>query len=222
MRYEFVIDFADYDIGDKVFLRNPNLEFSGNIDSDDRLQAIMRFEVERDEADDSDLPQKLRHIEKLTDHISPDQDVPVRQFVFGRGQDWTINGRIWGKHRADANPQPGAIEIWELINRGGGWVHPVHIHFADWQIIDRNGRDPLAYEQGWKDVFRVGHFETVRVIAKFGRRNGDYLEGKYMFHCHNLVHEDHSMMSQFEVGENGPSPFSAPPQPISEMTTFST
>ena len=23
--------------------------------------------------------------------------------------------------------------------------------------------------------------------------------GKYMMHCHNLVHEDHDMMSQFEV-----------------------
>ena len=23
--------------------------------------------------------------------------------------------------------------------------------------------------------------------------------GKYMMHCHNLVHEDHDMMGQFEV-----------------------
>ena len=26
----------------------------------------------------------------------------------------------------------------------------------------------------------------------------DFL-GKYVFHCHNLEHEDHNMMSQFEV-----------------------
>jgi spore coat protein A len=25
-------------------------------------------------------------------------------------------------------------------------------------------------------------------------------EGRYMIHCHNLVHEDHDMMSQFRVG----------------------
>ena len=50
------------------------------------------------------------------------------------------------------------------------------IHFVDWQILDRNGRKPRAYELGWKDVFRVNHFETVRVIAKFGRRSGDFLE----------------------------------------------
>jgi FtsP/CotA-like multicopper oxidase with cupredoxin domain len=220
-RYEFIIDFSHYPLGTQVFLRNPNLQLTSNLDNDERLQAIMRFEVERDEPDDSNLPDYLRHFERLIEQISSGQDVPVRQFVFGRGQDWTINGKVWHKNRVDANPKPGAIEIWELINRGGGWVHPVHIHFADWQILARNGNHPLAYEQGWKDVFRVGHFETVRVIAKFGRRNGDYLEGKYMFHCHNLVHEDHSMMTQFEVGKNGPSPFSAPALPISEMKSFS-
>jgi flagellar biosynthesis/type III secretory pathway protein FliH len=37
----------------------------------------------------------------------------------------------------------------------------------------------------------------VRVIAKFGPH-----EGRYMIHCHNLVHEDHDMMVQFQVGEN--------------------
>ncbi len=219
-RYELIVDFSHYPLGTQVFLRNPNLQFSGNLDNDARLQAIMRFDVELDEPDDSDLPDHLRNFQRLTDQIPPGQDVPVRRFVFGRARDWTINNKLWNKNRVDANPEPGAIEIWELVNLGGGWVHPVHIHFADWQILDRNLRPPLAYEQGWKDVFRVGHFEMVRVMAKFGRRNGDYLEGIYMFHCHNLVHEDHSMMSQFEVGQNGPSPFSAPPRPISEMRPF--
>ena len=36
--------------------------------------------------------------------------------------------------------------------------------------------------------------------------------GKYMVHCHNLVHEDHDMMTQFEVldpHEVGDDPMSA-------------
>ena len=41
----------------------------------------------------------------------------------------------------------------------------------------------------------VGEGETVRVVAKFGPH-----EGKYMIHCHNLVHEDHDMMTQYRVG----------------------
>jgi FtsP/CotA-like multicopper oxidase with cupredoxin domain len=46
-----------------------------------------------------------------------------------------------------------------------------------------------------KDVVYVGENETVQVIAKFGPP-----QGKYMIHCHNLVHEDHDMMAQFRVG----------------------
>ncbi len=150
--------------------------------------------------------------------LDPAQAVTTRKFRFQRSStQWLINNKSWNKNRVDANPQPGDIEIWELTNNGG-WMHPVHIHFVDWQILDRNGRKPRAYERGWKDVFRVDHFETVRVIAEFGRRSGDYLQGRFMMHCHNLVHEDHSMMTQFEVGQNAPSPCSAPPLPISEIT----
>ena len=215
-RYEFIIDFAQYPLHTQVFLRNPSIQSNSNFDRDTRVQTLMRFDVELSEPDDSDLPDHLRDFEPLIDKIPSGQEVPLRTFVFGRGQNWTINGKIWNKNRVDANPEPGAIEIWKLVNQGG-WDHPVHIHFTDWQILDRNGRSPRAYERGWKDVFRVGHFETVRVIARFSTRNGEHIEGKYMFHCHNLVHEDHSMMSLFEVGKNGDSPFSAPPQPISEM-----
>lgn len=92
-----------------------------------------------------------------------------------------------------ASPGLWDVEIWELVN-AGGWVHPVHIHLIDFQIIDRNGRPPKPYEQGWKDVVLLQKFETVRVIASFNPQ-----PGKYMIHCHNLVHEDHDMMGQFEV-----------------------
>ena len=37
------------------------------------------------------------------------------------------------------------------------------------------------------------------VLIKF-----DDGRGKYMEHCHNLVHEDHDMMAQFLVGEDAP------------------
>ena len=33
--------------------------------------------------------------------------------------------------------------------------------------------------------------------------------GRYMIHCHNLVHEDHDMMAQFEVGRDGDDPMYA-------------
>jgi FtsP/CotA-like multicopper oxidase with cupredoxin domain len=69
----------------------------------------------------------------------------------------------------------------------------VHIHLIDFRILDRNGKPPMPHELGPKDTVYVGENETVRVLARFEGR------GKYMIHCHNLVHEDHDMMSQFEV-----------------------
>lgn len=230
-RYEIVIDFRDYDIGDKVYLRSPHLRISSNVDRDNRIHTLMRFDVERDENDPSSLPDKLRDVEplvkKLVEKLPKERRrrplTPDRKFVFSRNNNqWTINNKTWNPDRVDANPEPGAIEIWELSNQTGGWIHPVHIHFADWQILQRDGQEPLPYEKGWKDVFRVGHFEKVWVIGEFGRRGSSsdddkYIEGKFMFHCHNLVHEDHAMMTQFEIGQNGDSPLSAKPQPISEM-----
>jgi hypothetical protein len=35
--------------------------------------------------------------------------------------------------------------------------------------------------------------------------------GRYMMHCHNLVHEDHDMMLQYEVGTGGHDPITADP-----------
>jgi FtsP/CotA-like multicopper oxidase with cupredoxin domain len=44
--------------------------------------------------------------------------------------------------------------------------------------------------------------------------------GRYMMHCHNLVHEDHDMMVQFEVGTGGPDPISAAREkPMTQLST---
>jgi FtsP/CotA-like multicopper oxidase with cupredoxin domain len=86
----------------------------------------------------------------------------------------------------------------------------VHTHLIDFKILDRNGNPPKPYERGPKDVAYVGEHESVRVIARFGPR-----VGKYMMHCHNLVHEDHDMMTHFEVGTGGPDPsLTAPAMPL--------
>lgn len=45
-----------------------------------------------------------------------------------------------------------------------------------------------------KDIVLVEPGETVDVLAYYGPWNG-----LYMFHCHNLVHEDHAMMAALNV-----------------------
>ncbi len=93
------------------------------------------------------------------------------------------------------------MEIWELRNPSGGWHHPAHIHFIDFRVLTRNGEPPLPHERGAKDVVFLGENETVRLLIKF-----DQGRGKYMMHCHNLVHEDHDMMGQFEIRDDATSP----------------
>ena len=116
-----------------------------------------------------------------------------------------------GFRKVVADPNIDDVEIWELRNPSGGWHHPAHIHFIDFKILSRNGRPPQPHELGAKDVVFLGENESVRLLIKF-----DHGRGKYMIHCHNLVHEDHDMMAQFEIrdanevapdplGERGPS-----------------
>ncbi len=62
----------------------------------------------------------------------------------------------------------------------------------------------MPHERGAKDVVFVGEKETVRLLIRF-----DSGEGKYMMHCHNLVHEDHDMMAQFEIRNPRAAPRSA-------------
>ena len=53
---------------------------------------------------------------------------------------------------------------------------------------------PGPYDEGWKDTIDLGPGQTADILVRFtGYR------GRYVFHCHNLEHEDMSMMGNFEV-----------------------
>jgi len=53
----------------------------------------------------------------------------------------------------------------------------------------------MPYESaGLKDVVWLGRNEKVLVEAHYAPWNG-----VYMFHCHNLIHEDQDMMAAFNV-----------------------
>jgi spore coat protein A, manganese oxidase len=204
-RYDIVIDFSNYESGEVVYLKN--IGFTGIVDSDDRVQTVMQFKILAGDP----VPQKLpTTLPSEFREIPVSQAIRTRTFRFNRsGNLWTINGKTWDVNRLDANPAVNDVEIWEFINPGGGWVHPVHPHLVRFRILDRNGVPPPCYQQGWKDVVLVGEFQRVRVLAQFSPH-----AGRYMMHCHNLIHEDHAMMTQFEVGTGGVSPLSKPALPI--------
>src|SRR5262245_46393831 len=68
------------------------------------------------------------------------------------------------------------------------------IHLVPFQILTRNGQPPRAEECGWKDTVAVDRDEAVDVIMRWSG-----YRGRYLLHCHNLEHEDHSMMARVDV-----------------------
>jgi spore coat protein A, manganese oxidase len=199
-RYEIVIDFEKYPVGTRVVLRNTSPQ--NNIDYD-TTDVVMAFTVTGDATSltHNEVPQDLNPNPEVMG-LTEDDAVKTRTMRFERGDGhWTVNGQTWEDivnsdyNDVCAQVNYNDVEIWELENPGGGWFHPVHIHLVDFQVLDRDGRDPEPYERGPKDVVYVGESETVRVMMRFTNQ-----EGKYMMHCHNLVHEDHDMMTQFQVG----------------------
>jgi len=113
--------------------------------------------------------------------------------------------------RISALPKYGTREIWTLQNGGGGWDHPIHIHFEEGQILARNGsiNNVLPAERGRKDVYRLRPSGSVTITMQFRDWGGMFME-----HCHNTVHEDNAMLVRWETKGLG-APFLSPlPTPI--------
>jgi spore coat protein A len=197
-RTEIVIDFSIYPVGTKLILQNLNIaRQTGPI-----AREIMLFHVVRQEPDDSVVSERLCEFEP----IDPATAKRTRHFVLSAKPsfgfvpivNWKINGKAFDPDQPIASPISGDVEIWRFTNRRFlgllSLVHPVHVHLVSFLILERNGRPPLPHETGWKDTVAVDKDEDVSVIARF-----DPYPGKYLLHCHNLEHEDHSMMARFDV-----------------------
>jgi FtsP/CotA-like multicopper oxidase with cupredoxin domain len=113
--------------------------------------------------------------------------------------------------RVSAMPSAGKREVWTLRNGGGGWDHPIHIHFEEGQVLERDGSfaNVPAWERGRKDVYRLRPGGEIKITLQFRDWGGMFME-----HCHNTVHEDHAMLLRWEIN-NGGAPFLRPlPTPI--------
>ena len=200
-RYEIVIDFAKYNPGTKIVLQNRNPPNNIDFPNTDK---IMMFEVIDDAFDpaDNEIPAVAVPGQPGDEPARRASPVKTRQLEVERAQravddqrprSGTTSSRAASRCSRRARSE-GTVEIWELVNKSGGWLHPFHIHLIDFRILDRNGRPPFAYERGPKDIAYVGEGEKVRVHHASSSGTG-----KYMMHCHNLVHEDHDMMVQYRT-----------------------
>ncbi|KAI9147483.1 Bilirubin oxidase [Paramyrothecium foliicola] len=195
-RYEIVFDFSQY-AGQTIDLRNQDA--AGGFGTDitfENTDKVMRFNVasELSEPDTSEVPTTLRDVP----FPEGDDEAIDHTFEFERfNNQWTINEVTFAdvENRILANVPRDTIEIWELTNDSNFWSHPIHVHLVDFRIISRsNGRLEEYESAGLKDVVWLGLGETAVVEAHYAP-----WPGVYMFHCHNLIHEDDDMMAAFNV-----------------------
>ena len=86
----------------------------------------------------------------------------------------------------------GTVEIWDIVNKSGGWHHPFHIHGAGrFIVLSRN--DVPEENLVWKDTVLVRTGETVDILLDVSN------PGLWMAHCHIAEHHESGMMFSFTV-----------------------
>ena len=154
------------------------------------LTGLMQFVVTRSETDTSRVPSQLSSIQRLEEADAVD----TKQIAFRYdGSDWTLNDLTYDPERIDIRSTLGQVYVWTLTNESP-LPHPFHKHLSAFHVLDVNGAAPPDYESGWKDTVMVPPQSTVRIVFK-----EETFTGTYVFHCHNLEHEDHGMMLQEDV-----------------------
>ena len=128
--------------------------------------------------------------------------LPTRTWRFERASGgWTVNGAFFDENVVSAAIPMGSEEVWVIQNPGGSWRHPVHIHFEEHRILSRNGVPVApntqlngAIDYSRRDVINLQTNEEVRLFMRFRD-----MKGRYVMHCHNVVHEDHAMMVRWDI-----------------------
>jgi FtsP/CotA-like multicopper oxidase with cupredoxin domain len=212
-RVEVVIDFTNFDDKTELFIENRLRQDDGR-KADGLVSSgtpILMFKVDGTEPfpDESRVPDDLRPFEAIK---QPEIDAAyknLRTFRFDRSHGgWTINGEFVDLERPVVEAKLNVPYIWRLVNDSGGWWHPIHVHSEFFRVIKRNERTPqipAAPARAWvpgferdgyvkKDTILLRGNESADVFLKFR----DHL-GPFVFHCHNMEHEDMAMMARFDV-----------------------
>lgn len=175
---------------------------------------IVKIKINKRGGNNYKLPENLVNLKKLNVNNALNADDP-RSFRFaGSRMRWAINGRTFKtlEVRDDETVKLNTIEVWELINGGDGHgmmggnnvAHPIHIHQVQFNIIERNTDNMDAglwenikdgfVDEGWKDTLLL--MPGMKIKALMAYKN---FKGLFLYHCHNLEHEDMGMMRNFEI-----------------------
>ena len=117
-----------------------------------------------------------------------------------------LNGRAFDHQNmtavaTDERLPVGEGTVWTFANENSGMMsmsHPMHIHGVRFRVLERTGTAAQAdlreglIDAGYKDTFLVFPGERVRILV------APTEPGLFMYHCHNLEHEDGGMMRNCE------------------------
>lgn len=228
-RVELWADFSGKSAGSEMKLVSlPFTDFSGGMMSGGMMGGaglpngapldILRFNIGEKGADATPLPSQLSTIERHDVKAAVNRDNPRAFRLAMQGMVHTINNRLFEMDAVaqDEIVRLGDLEVWEFVNLEGGgggmggmnmdmpMPHPMHMHGVQFQILERQiarGFESAYQElsggfvdEGWKDTVLVMPGETVRVLVRF-----ENYTGMYLYHCHNLEHEDAGMMRNYRV-----------------------
>jgi FtsP/CotA-like multicopper oxidase with cupredoxin domain len=176
---------------------------------------LYTFNVTMNKGKILELPQNLADIKKIEPMKAVNYDSPKQFHFYNERMNWVINGETFDMEEvADwEKVKLNTTEVWQFINGDDGsglgmmqdkLPHPAHIHGLQFQIIERDisDMDPDVWksvkegfiDEGWQDTFLLMPGMKVKVVMSFR----DFT-GKYIYHCHNLEHEDMGMMRNYEV-----------------------
>jgi FtsP/CotA-like multicopper oxidase with cupredoxin domain len=192
-RAEIVVNFSG-ELGKRVMLRSTPRSQT-ELGTGTAAAPLLQLRVTHREPDHSRVPPKLLPLPSWVRRApaSPDRTWAFSMIAGGSGPTWAINGRPFDPNRVDARVKLGSVETWELMNTTTV-THIAHVHGFPFAVLSRNGNPPAPSESGLEDTVRLDPGDRVLIALRFA----DYT-GRFMIHCHMLEHEDHGMMTTFEV-----------------------
>jgi FtsP/CotA-like multicopper oxidase with cupredoxin domain len=214
-RLELWADFGRYPLGTEISLVSQAFDGTTSMSMGGVPQGapltIAKVTVDRPSADRAPLPETLRAIARHRWADAINADGPRKIVATMQHMGFAINGRTFEMNGVapDEHVKLGTMEAWEFDNtaaaRGRGMgmgmmgmasmPHPFHVHGGQFQVVRRDGVTHAGYvDEGWKDTVLVMPGEKATILMRFL----DY-PGTYLYHCHNLEHEDAGMMRNFRV-----------------------
>ncbi len=212
-RIDLWVDFGMWDPGSTIRM----VSLSALTQDVEEEFTIFSARINDTEYSAQTLPETFPNHKVLSPAQAVNADDPrTFELEMGPGMRWMINGQVFDMTDVSKNEKVklGDVEIWEFINQGtgmggmgmGGMLqpHPMHIHGLQFKILERqvdprnqdsyNGLKDGFIDEGWHDTVLVMPGEKVSVLMQF-----EDFAGLYIYHCHNLEHEDMGMMRNYRV-----------------------